>query len=212
MDHVHPLIRANGAHAAAPELVGELIESTTTDFVAQACELDAAPPFGAFVQVVADDGLVIYGVVAHVQTAGIDPGARPIMRGHGAVRDSLIYAENPDLPHVLRTIFRSLVVGYAEGGTYRQVLPAHPPRLHYSVWLTPADQMRAFTDSGFDYLGTLLASPEVATDELVAANIRLTAAGRREPDVFSQRAGRELAQLLRTDYARLSTILRRIAL
>src|SRR5262249_53607689 len=49
---------------------GEVIESSTTEFLAQARELDAAPPFGAFVQIATDDGLTIVGVVAHVQTAG----------------------------------------------------------------------------------------------------------------------------------------------
>jgi hypothetical protein len=208
MHELEPLAsRINGARPPANTPVGELIESTTTDFVAQAVELDRAPPFGAFVHVAADDGLVVYGVVAHVQTAGIDPGARPIMRGHGEVRDSLIYAENPDLPHVLRTTFRALVVGHAEHGACRQLLPVRPPPLHYSVWMTPAAEVRLFTDRGFDYLETLLGA---ASDELVAANIRLVAAQRGASDDFARRAGRELAQTLRSDYARLSAILRRI--
>ena len=214
MDNLHSLLSSaglNGSTSHSPHLVGELIESTTVDFVAQAAELDAAPPLGAFVEVGTDDGLTVYGVVAHVETAGIDPGARPIMRGHGDVRDGLIYAENPDLPHVLRTTFRSLVVGYGERGRVHQVLPARPPRLHYSVWTAPALAVRDFTDSGFDYLTTLLGAPDAATDELVAANVRLTALARGEPQTFTRRAGRELAQLLRSDYARLSSILRRIA-
>jgi hypothetical protein len=214
MDNLHSLFSStgvNGYGSHSPELVGELIESTTVDFVAQAAELDAAPPLGAFVEVGTDQGLSVYGVVAHVETAGIDPGARPIMRGHGDVRDGLIYAENPDLPLVLRTTFRSLVVGYGEHGSYHQVLPARPPRLHYSVWVSTAVAVRAFTDSGLDYLNTLLASPEAGTDELIAANVRLTALARGEPQAFARTAGRELAQLLRSDYARLSSILRRIS-
>jgi hypothetical protein len=201
----------NGVWREEPnaELVGEVIESSTTDFLAQACRLDAAPAFGSFIEVAVDDGLRTIGVVAHVQTAGIDPGARAIMRGHDQVRDELIYQENPDLPLVLRTTFRALVVGFAESGLIFQFLPPRPARLHYSVYPCGADRVRAFTDAGLDYLSTLIASPDVPTDELLAANIRLTAAQRGETERFTEQAGRQLAHLLRADYARLTAILRR---
>jgi hypothetical protein len=208
-----PSTATNGKHhpPAPPAPVGEVIESTTTDFTAQACELDSAPPFGAFVQAAADDGLTVFGVVAQVETSGIDPSARPVRRGHDDVRDGLIYEENPDLPHVLRTTFRILVLGFVEPeGGVRQFLPPRPPRLHYSVNVSSAAEVRAFTDAGLDYLGTLLRADDTPTDELIAANVRLTATLRQEPDQFPRRAGRELAQLLRGDYARFSGILKRM--
>ena len=121
-------------HTQHANLIGEVVESSTTEFLAQAIELDSAPPFGAFVEVATDDNLTVYGVVAQVQTAGIDPGSKAIMRGHGDVRDERIYQENPDLPLVLRTTFRALVVGFAESDKIFQFLPARPPRLHYSVF------------------------------------------------------------------------------
>src|SRR5437762_2546647 len=133
---------------------GEVIESSTTEFIAQARQLDGAPPLGAFVQVATDDGPTIVGVVAHVQTTGIDPGAKAIMRGHDEVRDELIYEENPDLPLVLRTTFRALVVGFAQSGSVYQFLPPRPARLHYSVLPCTPAAVRTFTDGGLDYLGT----------------------------------------------------------
>jgi hypothetical protein len=193
------------------ELAGEVIEASTTEFLAQARQLDGAPPFGAFVQVADDDGMVIIGVVAHVQTAGIDPGARAIMRGHGDIRDDLIYQENPDLPFVLRTTFRVLVVGFREGGSIFQFLPPRPARLHYSVVPCSAAAVRTFTDVGLDYFGALLAGSEVAVDELMAANLRLTSSMRGQATEFLHDAGRELAQLLRADYTRLTGILKRVA-
>jgi hypothetical protein len=192
-----------------PGLIGEVVEASTTEFLAQALELDWAPPFGAFVEVATDDALSVYGVVAHVQTAGIDPGSRAIMRGHGDVRDERIYEENPDLPLVLRTTFRALVVGFAERGSLYQFLPPRPPRLHYSVFTCPPQRVRDFTDGGLDYLQVLLTAPEVPADELLAANLRYTALTQRHGDEFLQQAGRELALLLRADYARLTGILRR---
>ncbi|HTD80481.1 MAG TPA: hypothetical protein VK898_22785 [Chloroflexota bacterium] len=202
---------ANGVayDARLPPLIGEVVESSTTEFLAQALELDSAPPFGAFVEVAADEALTIYGVVAHVQTAGIDPGSRAIMRGHGDVRDERIYAENPDLPLVLRTTFRALVVGFAEhAGKVYQFLPPRPPRLHYSVFTSQASTVRDFTRE-LDYLQALLNATDVPVDELLAANLRYTAAEYPDGGDFLQQAGRELAQLLRADYGRLTAILRR---
>src|SRR5438105_2764418 len=190
-------------------LIGEIVEASTTEFLAQAVELDSAPPFGAFVEVAGDDNLTTYGVVAHVQTAGIDPGSRAIMRGHGDVRDERIYQENPDLPLVLRTTFRALVVGFAESDKLYQFLPARPPRLHYSVFTCQPRAVREFTRGGLDYLQALLNAAEVPVDELLAANLRCTAAIHENDSEFLQQAGRELAQLLRADYPRLTGILRR---
>ena len=190
-----------------PTLIGEVVEASTTEFLAQAVELDSAPPFGAFVEVATDDALTIYGVVAHVQTAGIDPGSRAIMRGHGDIRDERIYQENPDLPLVLRTTFRALVVGFEEHSEIHQFLPPRPPRLHYSVFTCPPRTIHHFTQTGFDFLQALLNASDVPVDELLAANLRYTTLS-EGPD-FLQDAGRELAQLLRADYTRLTGILRR---
>src|SRR5438105_4933833 len=198
------------AHSLAEEkLVGEVVESSTTDFLAQAVELDSAPPFGAFVEVASDDALTVYGVVAQVQTAGIDPGAKAIMRGHGDIRDERIYEENPDLPLVLRTTFRALVVGFAQTDSVFQFLPPRPPRLHYSVFTSRRETVRDFTSTGLDYLQALLNATDIPVDELLAANLRYTAVQYSDSQEFLQNAGRELAQLLRSDYARLTGILRR---
>lgn len=208
-----PIGSPNGKYHAVgtykADIIGEIVESSTTEFLAQACELDSAPPFGAFVEVATEDGPTIYAVVAHVQTAGIDPGSRAIMRGHGDVRDERIYQENPDLPLVLRTTFRALVVGFADGAQLYQFLPPRPPRLHYSVSISAPETVRTFPATGLDYLVPMLNATDVPADELLAANLRYTAAQYPDSGEFLQLAGRELAQLLRADYARLTSILRR---
>src|SRR5947209_16020257 len=161
---------ANGVayDARQPPLIGEVVESSTTEFLAQALELDSAPPFGAFVEMATDDAFSVFGVVAHVETSGIDPGAKAIMRGHGDIRDERIYEENPDLPLVLRTTFRALVVGFAQTDALHQFLPPKPPRLHYSVFTSSPTTVRLFISSGLDYLQALLNAAEVPVDELLA--------------------------------------------
>ena len=195
---------------AGPALAGEVVEASTPEFLAQAIELDSAPPFGAFVEVATDDALTIFGVVANVQTAGIDPGAKAIMRGHGDVRDERIYEENPDLPLVLRTTFRALIVAFTEGERLYQFLPPRPPKLHYSVFTSTGQTVRGLAQTDLDYLQALLNASDVPVDELLAANLRYTCGHFRDGGAdFLQQAGRELAQLLRADYARLTAILRR---
>jgi hypothetical protein len=202
----------NGVVHYEAGLIGEVVEASTDEFLAQTLELDASPAFGAFVQVAADDAITIYGVVAHVQTTGIDPGARPIMRGHGDIRDERIYAENPDLPHVLRTTFRAVVIGFDDGARVHQFLPPRPARLHYSVFTCSSERVRALTSIGLDYLQALLTATDIPVDELLAANLRYAAGHQRDGAAFLTEAGRELAQLLRTDYPRLTAILRRCLL
>jgi hypothetical protein len=205
----HDLVR----ETATPALVGEVVEASTTEFLAQALQLDFAPPFGAFVQVDTDGPLTVYAVVALVQTSGIDPGSRAIMRGHDDVRDHRIYQENPDLPFVLRTTFRALIVGFSEpsDGRLLQFLPPRPPRLHYSVFTCPTQAVRVLTQR-LDYLQALLNAADLPADELLAANLRYAAGCSDDPQAFLELAGRELAQLLRADYARLTAILRRCLL
>jgi hypothetical protein len=110
---------------------------------------------------------------------------------------------------VLRTTFRALVIGFSQRDTMYQFLPPRPPRLHYSVFTCDAARVRELTNSGLDYLQALLAAMDMPVDELLAANLRYVAANRRDGGEFLQRAGRELAQLLRADYARLTGILKR---
>jgi hypothetical protein len=190
------------------EPIGELIETSTTELVAQACELGVAPAFGSLVRVGAPNG-DIFGLVYAVRTGGVDPGAQAVLRGHGGVRDAAIYRENPDLNAVLRTSFSALVVGFCDNGALRQYLPPHPAPLHWSVYECPDAQLAEFTHQ-LDYLRSILTASAAPIDELAAANLRLARQARPFEPTFALRAGRELARLLADDYGRLSSILRRI--
>jgi hypothetical protein len=209
--------------AGESERVGEIVDATSQEFVAQSVRLHEAPAFGSLVRVPLPAGgtaganagygseAVLYGVVSAASTGSLEVGGRPIARGHADVWDADIYRENPDLEHVLRTEFRALLVGYrTPAGAVRQHLPDLPPRLHFSVYACASDEIVAFS-SRLEYLRTLLAAPAGVADELVAANVRLAAeAHGRERSGFLLRVGRELAMLLRDDYCRLTAVLRRL--
>ena len=64
--------------------VGEVVESTSTSFVAQCCRLEGAPALGGLVRTDSPD---IYGVVGGVTTEPLD-SARPVLaRGEGSDND-----------------------------------------------------------------------------------------------------------------------------
>jgi hypothetical protein len=108
--------------------VGEIVEASSCDLVAQSVRLHEAPAFGSLVRVPVSgadqrspglgggggqaEPTELYAIVAETRTASLEAGGRPIARGHEDVLDAAIYRENPDLEHVLRTEFKALLVGF----------------------------------------------------------------------------------------------------
>jgi len=98
-------------------------------------------------------------------------------------------------------------VGCVEDGALRQHLPAQPPPLHYSVHQCTEGELRAFSERLY-YLRLLLAAPgEVPSEQLLAAHVRQAYRQRGEDREWLERAGREIAALLKHDYERLMTVL-----
>jgi hypothetical protein len=189
--------------------VGEIVETAVEELTAQSCRFGVAPPFGGFVKVELPER-TIYGLVYAIQSGSIDPGGRPVVRGHGDVRDQAIYAENPDLEQVLLTEFSALVIGFAEGDALRAYLPPQPAPLHWSVYECSAAEAAQLTED-LTYFRTVLASSQAPVDALLAANVRLARTARESEPGFVLRAGRELATLMKKDYPRLNAILRAVA-
>jgi hypothetical protein len=186
--------------------IGEIVDTSVADFIAQACELNHAPPFGGFVKVTVPERTV-YGVVYAIHTGSLEPGGRAVLRGRDGMRDRAIFEQNPDLEHLLRTEFSALIVGYAEGEALRTYLPPSPPPLHWSVVECDAAEIAALT-TRLDYFRTSLSASDAPVDALLAANVRLAGSAHLDDATFRLRAGRELATLLKHDYPRLTAILR----
>ncbi|MCL4459615.1 MAG: hypothetical protein M1136_02165 [Chloroflexi bacterium] len=191
------------------ERIGEVIEASTTEFVAQSYELHQPPPFGSFVRVT-DAAIEIYGLVANTKTGSIDPGRRPIARGKDEVDEEDVYRHNPELPELLRTDFTVVIVGFRENGVIYQYLPPRPPRIHGFVYACSPAEVRMFTTE-LTFLHTLISSvAHVAVDELIAACLRQASTARGNDRSFLINAGKELAILLMNDINRLNAVLRRI--
>ena len=189
--------------------VGEVIEASTTDFVAQCYELYQSPPLGSLVKTT--DSLVeLYGIVYNATTTSLEPGRRPIARGKDETSEEEIYKSSPQLLQLLRSEFTALVVGYRESEKLYHYLPPKPARIHGFVHLCPADEVKEFSQS-FDFLNILINTHlPVPADELIAACLRRMSQVYEDPYPFLVAAGKELATLLSSDFNQLKAILGRI--
>jgi hypothetical protein len=191
-----------------PDKIGEVIEASTGQFVAECYELHSPPPLGSLVKT-SDGDVEIYGVVCNAATESVDPGRRPIARGKEEATEEGIYRQHPQLSKLLRTTFDILVIGHAQGDELYHYLPPRPSRVHSFVYLCETDEVRRFTQS-LDFLPILLGTRAVAVDEIVSACLRQASCAHDDKRTFLIKAGKELAVLLSGDLNRLNAILRRI--
>ena len=188
--------------------IGEIVETMSTTVVAESVALNQPPPLGALCAMQSRDGQAIYAVVSYGTTSGLDPGRHAVRRGSDTVSDAEIYRQHPELTRVLRTEFSAVLVGWEDAaGRIRQRLPAQPPPLHYSVHACDAATVTRFSEE-LTYLRLLLdTAGELSPEQLLAANIRATYAARGDDAEWLERAGREVASLLKSDIERLMGVL-----
>ena len=195
--------------AELADRVGEVIEASTADFVAQCYELYQSPPFGSLVKTV-DLPVELYGIVYNVTTTSLEPGRRPIARGKDEASEEEIYKASPQLLKLLRSEFSALVVGHRQDGKLYHYLPPKPARIHGFVYLCSSEEIKGFSQS-FDFLNILVNTHlPVSIDELVAASLRQMSQAYEDRHTFLVAAGKELAILLSGQFNQLKAILGRI--
>ena len=155
----------------------------------------------------------IYAVVYLVSTQAIDPGRLVLARGEGEANEDDVYRNNPQLERLLCTRFEAQIVGYDDGPTTFQYLPAHPPRIHSFVYPCTGEEVGRFA-SALDFLDLLVDSSPAGraiTDEVVAACLRQASRHSGDPYSYLLRAGKSLAVRLAEDLPRLSSVLKRLS-
>lgn len=189
--------------------VGEVIEASTTDFVAQCYELYQSPPLGSLVKT-RDLDMELYGVVYNATTTSFEPGRRPIARGKDETSEEAIYQASPQLLKLLKSEFGAVVVGHRQDDKLHHYLPPKPARIHSFVYLCPPEEIKEFSQS-FDFLNILLNTRlPVSPDELIAACLRQMSQVYEDRRAFLVAAGKELAVLLSGQFNQLKAILERI--
>lgn len=189
--------------------VGEVIEASTAEFIAECYELYQLPPLGSLVKTT-DLPVELYGIVYHATTASIEPGRRPIARGKDETSEEAIYQSSPQLVKLLRSEFSALVVGHRQDDKLYHYLPPKPARIHGFVYLCPPDEVGEFSRS-FAFLSILINTHlPVPAEEVVAASLRSMSQAHEDSRAFLVAAGKELAVLLGGEYSRLKAILGRV--
>jgi hypothetical protein len=189
--------------------VGEVIEASTTEFVAQCYELYQSPPLGSLIKT-RDLPVELYGIVYNATTTSLEPGRRPIARGKDEASEEEIYRSSPQLLELLRSQFSALVVGHRQGDKLHHYLPPKPARIHGFVYLCPPEEVKEFSQS-FNFLTVLINTRlPVSQDELIAACLRQMSQVYEDRHAFLVAAGKELAVLLGGEFNQLKAILERI--
>lgn len=217
-----------GTQNRHPGYIAEVIETATTEFLAQCLEPEdlsfaTMPPFGSWVKARDEDsGNQIYAIVYHVTTSPIDSVHRA--RALGLSLQEL-REQQPQIFAMLKTEFRAAIVGYqplyaAQNGSSRQLeldetvyqhLPPRPPQVHQAVYYCEPEEVIHFSEK-LDFLRTLLQVNGAPVDGLAAAAIREIYRLRRADRSWLVQAGRTLSILLKDDYDRLRIILSQIHL
>jgi len=208
-----------------PGYMAEVIETATTEFLAQCLEPDdlsfaSMPPFGSWVKARDDDsGNQIYAVIYHVTTSPIDSVHRARALGLSL---SELREQQPQIFAMLKTEFRAVILGYqslaqSRNGSSRvelgeavyQHLPPRPPQVHQAVYYCEPDEIIHFSER-LDFFRTLLQINGAPVDSLAAAALREIYRLRQADREWLVQAGRNLSLLLKDDYDRLRVILSQI--
>ncbi|NPV26455.1 MAG: hypothetical protein HPY81_03150 [Firmicutes bacterium] len=188
----------------APKHIGEVVEATTNQLVAQALKLHQPPAFGSFVKT-ESDYVVTFGVVYEAQTTSLEPNRRSTAYG---LSEEELQREQPQIFSLLRTEFKVLTIGFKDSDAWYGYLPPQPPRIHAFVEECTEEEVVGIT-SNFNYLHTLCFS-QAGSDELIAACLRRASQAHPVPRQYLIDAGKELVRLLKDDYDRFNAILRRL--
>ncbi|NEQ95732.1 MAG: hypothetical protein F6K30_03215 [Cyanothece sp. SIO2G6] len=207
--------------AHVPVAIAEVVETSTTEFLAQCLEPDelsyaTMPPFGSWVKATDEEsGNQIYGVVYHATTSPIDSvhRARALGLSLSELRD-----QQPQIFAMLKTEFQAAIVGFRPSSHSEhqlvpiyQHLPPRPPQVHQAVYAGLPEEIIEFSDR-LDFLRTLLTVTGAPVDSLIAATLRDIYQLRKGDRAWLVNAGRQLSVLLKDDYDRLQTILGQIHL
>ena len=210
-----------------PNHIGEVIETTTTQYTAQCLEPEdlkfpQMPPFGSWVKSFDEEsGNKILAVLTYVTTTPIDSVHRARALGLSLAE---LREQQPQIFAMLKTEFKAAIVGYeipshsqshSQNGNGQgmakvyQYLPPRPPQIHQGVYNCEASEVIHFTEQ-LDFLRTLLQVKDIPVESLIAAVIREAYRIRQANRSWLVQVGRTLSILLKDDYDRLRYILSQI--
>ncbi len=184
--------------------IGEVVESTTKNYIARSPNIGESPAFGTFVKT--DSSPVVYGLVYEIITGSKDPG-RPIT-AHNMGIDEL-RREQPQIFELLKTEFHVLSLAYGETGGVRFSLSPIPPPIHSFIYECTSEEMQELSSEDF-FLRAIISSPGLPVDDLIISSLYHARNVRDGDQDYVVQMGKSLSRFFRDDYERLSSILRRV--
>lgn len=194
---------------------GEVVSSNTISFIAQCIKdedspeltLPRAPYFGSFVKAKCDElGFDVVAVVYEISSGSIDSVHRPTAMN---LNRTELRMQQPQIFDLLKTDFSAITIGYIVDGKIYQTVPPHPAQIHDFVYTCDAREIAMITEKK-DYIRTLLNSGVNLSEELVESSLRYGYYARGCSRDFLIESGRELTSLLKDNYDKLSSILKKI--
>lgn len=193
------------------QIIGEIIETTSVDFLAESLTLHEPPMLGEMVKVQVRGHDFCYALVCYGSTSSPDAGRRAVRRSTEGITDEAVYRAHPQLNRLLQTTFRAVLVGWHEqsspGNPVRQTLPPGPPPLHHAVHPCQPTEVRDFSNQVHYFRLVLATVREVPSEQVLAAHIRLVAAQRPDGERWLAHAAQTAVGLLKHDHERLLTLL-----
>lgn len=184
--------------------IGEVIESTTKNYVAQSPGVGESPSFGTFVKT--DSNPVVYGLVYEIITQSSEPGRKPA--AYDMSIDEL-KREQPQIFELLKTEFHVLTVAHAQSKEIKFTLSPLPPPIHSFIYECTDKETIELSEQDF-FLRTIMSSSSVPLDALIISSLSNANKIRQNGDEYIVRMGKSLSRYFKDDYERLSSILRRI--
>ena len=205
-----------------PAHIGEVIETATTEFLAQCLEPEelsfpVMPPFGSWVKSRDEESEnTIFGIVTYATTSPIDSVHRARALGLSLAE---LREQQPQIFAMLKTEFRTVIVGFEtppgavngsrDQGQVYQYLPPRPPQIHQAVYHCEPAEVIKFSEN-LDFLRILLQIQGTPVEALTGAVIREIYRLRKADRDWLVRVGRTLSILLKDDYDSLRYILSQI--
>ncbi|MBX9938278.1 MAG: hypothetical protein K2Y32_03450 [Candidatus Obscuribacterales bacterium] len=197
----------------AAEPLAEVMSGNLVSFTADLREGAARPDFGSFITSVLDEEgetpLSILAVVLDVVTCPPDSIHKPSALG---LSRRELKKEQPHIFALLKTEIKAAILGYIDDDRVYNHLPPRSPLVHDFVYQAEKKAVIALTDD-FEYLRLLFNfSGDLPKDEILAAAVRQAALHRPpvEREAYLVEAGQALCQLLRSDYERMVSVVRKI--
>ncbi|MDP8244945.1 MAG: hypothetical protein P9L94_12735 [Candidatus Hinthialibacter antarcticus] len=203
------------------EIIGEIIQTSTTEITGQSKLKVDGPGFGSLV--CAGKSSRCVAVVFNVEVVGPEGYRKPAMTG---IAEDQLPAQHPQLFALMRKQFQALLIGEIVNGRFLYGLPSRPPGLHAGVAHCGNELMQTIaSDLGFFRL--IYDSGRASSEELllkVCINL-LQASGVNRKDELSSlkrsdefetdkaaavKIGKELSQLYRDDYETLRRMMARL--